>query len=234
MRLRLIAALAALSVLSAARASADEGPGDCLGIDFNVLHPVTIARIIADAPRVQFVKSAFEDKACPADGDACAASASLAPGDLVLVGKSHGNYTCVSYQSAADRKPQWTSGWLPSASMTPVKPSAAAARADWIGTWVHAGGRVRIRPARNGRVAIHGVAVYPAVPRANNGVIDAVARPANGLLQFADDGRVPFAQAAASATCLMRMQRIEELLVVEDNKGCGGGMVTFTGFYRKE
>jgi hypothetical protein len=30
------------------------------------------------------------------------------------------------------------------------------------------------------------------------------------------------------------MQRIAELLVVEDNGRCGGSMVTFTGFYRRK
>jgi hypothetical protein len=30
------------------------------------------------------------------------------------------------------------------------------------------------------------------------------------------------------------MQRVEALLVVEDNGGCGGALVTFTGFYRRK
>jgi hypothetical protein len=30
------------------------------------------------------------------------------------------------------------------------------------------------------------------------------------------------------------MQRIDALLVVEDNGGCGGELVTFTGFYRRK
>ena len=79
---------------------------------------------------------------------------------------------------------------------------------------------------------IHGEQVYPAAQDVHNGVIDATAKPANGLLQFAEDGSVPFDKAAVDATCLVRMQRIEALLVVEDNAQCGGVMVTFTGFYR--
>ena len=89
MRACLSSAMAVLAVLSAlSRAFADENPGDCLGVDFNIAHPVTIARIIADQPRVSFIKSAWQDAACPADGDACTADAYLVPGDLVLVGKS--------------------------------------------------------------------------------------------------------------------------------------------------
>jgi len=30
------------------------------------------------------------------------------------------------------------------------------------------------------------------------------------------------------------MQRIADLLVVQDNEPCGGAMVTFTGFYRRK
>jgi hypothetical protein len=63
-------------------------------------------------------------------------------------------------------------------------------------------------------------------------VIDATATPARGLLEFADDGTAAF--DSNDAECLVRMQRIDALLVVEDNGGCGGVMVTFTGFYRRK
>jgi hypothetical protein len=77
--------------------------------------------------------------------------------------------------------------------------------------------------------------VYPAAQNAQSGVIGAAAKPARGLLQFADDGRTAFDAASAEAgNCLVRMQRIAALLVVEDNGHCGGSMVTFTGFYRRK
>jgi hypothetical protein len=227
-----IAALFTLPAFSPA--VADEGQADCLGVDFVVQHPVTIAKIIADKPHTFFVKNASDDASCPAESDACLEKAYLVPGDLVLVGKTHGAYTCVSYQLAADRKQNWTNGWLPSAAITPVMPAPAPARSDWIGGWVHAGGEVDIRAGKKGGMIIHGEQVYPAAQDVHNGVIDATAKPANGLLQFADDGSVPFDKAAVDATCLVRMQRIEALLVVEDNAQCGGVMVTFTGFYRKK
>jgi len=63
----------------------------------------------------------------------------------------------------------------------------------------------------------------------------AKAKPAHGRLQFADDGSVRFdAVNSEAGSCLVRMQRIAELLVVEDNGHCGGSMVTFTGFYRRK
>jgi hypothetical protein len=221
-------------LLTLSPASADEGHADCLGVDFVVQHPITIAKIIADEPQTFFVRNASDDASCPAEGDACLTKAYLVPGDLVLVGKTHGTFTCVSYQSAIDRKQNWTNGWLPSGTMTPVMPAPATSRSDWIGGWIHAGGEIDIRAVKKGSLNIHGEQVYPAAQDFHNGVIDATAKPANGLLQFADDGRVPFDKAASGAACLVRMQRVEALLVVEDNGQCGGVLVTFTGFYRKK
>src|SRR5579859_1447856 len=120
---RRFAAVALLMPLIATVAGAAENPGDCLGVGFEVTHPVTIAKIIADRPQVHFIKNASDEPACPAERDACAAPSYLIPGDLVLVGKTRGAYSCVSYQSAADRTQRWTVGWLPSASLTPVQPA---------------------------------------------------------------------------------------------------------------
>jgi hypothetical protein len=216
-------------------AAAEPGPGDCLGVDFDVKHPVTIAKLIADKPQVHFVKNASDEPACPAEADDCQDAAYLVPGELMLVGKTHGAYSCVSYQSAADRRQNWTVGWVRSTSLTPVAPTASPSRADWIGTWIRAGGRIAIRRGPRGKLRINGEAVYPAAESVHNGVIRATAMPANGMLQFANNGTAPFDQASADAgDCLVRMQRIADLLVVQDNAQCGGVMVTFTGFYRRK
>jgi hypothetical protein len=232
---RWLAMVALLPPLIATVAGAVENPGDCLGVGFEVTHPVTIAKIIADRPQVHFVKNASDEPACPAERDACAAPSYLIPGDLVLAGKTRGAYSCVSYQSAADRTQRWTVGWLPSASLTPVQPARTVAPADWIGRWIHAGGTITISKGRRGSLRIRGEQVYPAAQNVHSGVIRAAAKPAYGLLQFADDGSVAFDAANSEAgSCLVRMQRIAELLVVEDNNHCGGSMVTFTGFYGRK
>ena len=229
------AIVALLTPLIATSAPAEENAGNCLGIGFDVTHPVTIAKIIADRPQVHFVKNASDDAACPAERDACMQANALIPGDLVLVGKTRGAYSCVSYQSAADRTQHWTVGWLPSTSLTPVQPARAPATGDWIGRWSHAGGTLTISRGRRGTLRIRGEHVYPAAQNVHFGVISADAKPAQGVLQFADDGGVPFDRdSAESGSCLVRMQRIVELLVVEDNEHCGGSMVTFTGFYRRK
>lgn len=228
-------AAAALMLLAAPYgAPAEEAPGDYRGVDFSVAHPVAIAKIIAAEPQLHFVKSTVDDAACPAAAAACQEPAYLLPGDLVLIGKSHGDFSCVSYESPAARKAQWTNGWIETAGLTPVKPSTAPARADWLGNWAHAAGHLTIALAKHGRLAIRGEAFYAAAQNVHTGVVAATAEPAAGVLQFADDGSAAFDKASDDkGFCLVRMQRVEKFLVVEDNGSCGGVLVTFTGFYRR-
>jgi hypothetical protein len=237
MRSRFIAAIALWLLSAFAPAIAEEKPSDCLGIDFDAHRPAAIAKIAADKARVNFVKSAWQDAACPAATDACTETASLVPGALVLTGKSSAAFICATYQSADDSEKNLTqnltNGWLPSASLAPVAPAAAPVSSDWIGGWVHAGAEIDISDAANGGFTIHGEAIVRAAQDTHNGVVDATAKPEQGIVAFADDGRVDFDKAGADA-CLMRMRRAEALLVVEDNGNCGGADVSFTGFYRKK
>ena len=171
----MVAALLAAPL--AGSAAADEAPRDCLGVDFSVAHPIGIARIIADRPQVHFVKSASDAAACPAEADVCLQQAYLIPGNLVLMGKTHGGFVCVAYESAVARKVEWTTGWIAAASLTPVLPSPQPSRGDWLGVWVHAAGHIIVKPAKNDRLAIRGEAFYAAAQNVHTGVIDATAKP---------------------------------------------------------
>jgi hypothetical protein len=104
---------------------------------------------------------------------------------------------------------------------------------DWIGTWIHTGGEISIRKGQRGKLAIKGEQTYPAAMNVHSGVIEAQVKPTDGILAFADDGAVAFHEASED-DCLVRMQRIGALLLVEDNGACGGSMVTFTGLYRRK
>jgi hypothetical protein len=228
-----VLSVALLSLSGLAQATADEGPGDCLGVNFDRQKPVTIEKMSAANPRIYFVKSAWENAACPSDGPACQAKAYLVPGDLALAGKTKGAFTCISYQAMATREQKWTVGWIPTASFAPVPPDLAPARSDWTGTWSHAGGHVTISNGKGDSLRIEGEATYAAAQNVHTGDISATATPAHGLLAFADDGSTPFDKADDSS-CLVRMQRLGNFLIVEDNSQCGGVMVTFTGFYQRQ
>ena len=232
---RIVLAAVALGLISQLASALAEGSqpseADCLGIDFDVARPLALAKITT-RPRVHYVKSAWEEPSCPAEGDGCRAKAYLVPGDLVLVGRKRGPFTCISYQSARDTKQKWSNGWVQSTALEPVAPNAAPKLADWLGTWKHAGGEITIEAAKGGKLSIAGEHTYPAAQSVHSGVIEATAKPAGAYLSFADDGTTEFA-GAGEGTCQVRMQRVGALLLVEDNLACGGSMVTFTGFYRR-
>lgn len=225
----------ALCTVACAAVVEAEAVGDCLGVDFDVAHPIAVGKVVPGQPRVYFIRSAADNASCPADSEACRKAAYLIPGNLALIGKTDGAYTCISYESAASRKVQWTNGWIPSAAMTVVKPAPSPQRSDWIGIWVHASGHIDIAAGEKESLAIKGEGFYDAAQNVHTGVIDATATPKQQFLEFADDGKTPFDKASDDrGSCLVRMQRVEAFLVVEDNNACGGAMVTFTGFYRRK
>jgi hypothetical protein len=82
-------------------------------------------------------------------------------------------------------------------------------------------------------LSIEGEQIYPAAGGAHSGVLGAAVAPTQGMIAFADDDTTPF-EKAEDGQCLVRMQRVGALLLVEDNMQCGGSMVTFTGLYRRE
>ena len=105
--IRLRAAIfCALFVLSsgASQTVAETDPRDCLGIDLDAKRPLLVSRIGAN-PRVNFIKSGWEDSSCPADTANCRKKAYLVSGDLVLTGRTQVAYTCVSYPAPRTAAP---------------------------------------------------------------------------------------------------------------------------------
>lgn len=226
-------ALALAALGAAAPVAAEETAGDCMGFDFDAGRPAVISRVDGAAAKAFFVRSAWENAACPADTMACRGRAYLVPGDLVLTGKVSGVYTCVAFQALNDRKQIWTNGWIASARLAPVAPASATQSSDWTGTWRHTGGEITIKPAKGGKLSVAGEHTYPVAGNVRTGDFAADVAPAGGVLAFVDGGDKPFDKAAEDE-CRVRMQRVGAILVVEDNGTCGGAMVTFTGLYQRK
>lgn len=231
MELRALAPVLTL-VFAFAPGLAQADQESCHGVDFDIKHPLVVARVSAPS-RVYFIKGADESASCPSNAAGCNEPSYLVPGDLVLTGKTKGAYVCAAFQSPLARKQDWTNGWLPLSALSPLTPAPAAKASDWIGEWVHPGGSITISEGNRGMLKIDGLQTYPAKLNIHTGVIEAEAKPAQGMIAFADDGTTPFDQADAGQ-CLVRMQRFDTWLAVEDNQGCGGVMVTFTGLYRRK
>jgi hypothetical protein len=205
---------------------------DCNGLDFDVGKPVIVAKVVSSVSKIHYVKRASENASCPAETDACRSDAYLEPGDLVLANSLAAPYTCITYQSPQDTKQMWINGWFPSASLAAVAPLPAPRTADWIGTWSHPGGEIRIEVGDRGKLAILGFQAYPGTRNEHTGAMQAQATPLGAILAFADDGSKTFGKDEDD--CQVRMQRVDALLIVEDNGSCGGAAVTFTGFYRRK
>jgi len=218
------------AVLFAGPASAYDvnDPNNCSGVEWDDKRIVAVAKVTAQ-PRVNFVKSPYDDdftaEGCPAATKACRMKSYLVTGDLVLVGKTQGDFTCISYKSPQSKKQIWTTAWLPSAALTPVAPMASPKKSDWIGTWCHPGCSIDIESGQGDKLHIEGVMLVQAAREVRNGTFEADVAPESDTIAFGDgydDG------------CRVRMQRVGSWLLVQDNRACGGYGVTFTGLYRRK
>jgi hypothetical protein len=230
----LLSVVVAAGFSSAVRA--EDNPNNCNGVDWDNKRALVVSKVIA-GPRINFIKSPYDDdfKAtpCPADTEACRKNSYLVPGDLVLTGKTLGAFTCVAYQSPLARKQIWAAGWLPSSALMSVAPMPSPKLPDWIGTWYHPGGEITISRGDGGKLSIEGGMTVPTAQDFHTGELQANVAPEKDAIAFVDDGSIPF-EKAEEGECRVRIQRVGEWLLVEDNSGCGGAAVTFTGLYRRK
>jgi hypothetical protein len=238
MRANIIGLALLSAVLSATTAQAYDAydPANCNGVDWSDKQTLVVSKVTA-APRVNFVKSPYDDdfkaESCPAATDACRKKGYLVTGDLVLTGKTRGDFTCVVYQSPTAKMLGWSRGWLPSTALTPVAPMPEPKQTDWVGTWDHPGGSIAItKGGGSGKLSVMGEMVVPGAQSAHSGGLEADIMPGKDTIAFVDDGTTPF--EADKGECRVRMQRIGAWLMVEDNEGCGGVGVTFTGLYHRK
>src|SRR5262245_57283909 len=116
LRLLLGLLLGVMVVAGSALAYDPYDPNNCNGAGWDDERMQAVSKVIA-RPRASFIKSPYDDdfkaEGCPAATVTCRKQSYLAAGVLVLVGKTRGDFTCVSYQSPLARRNFWTSGWLP-------------------------------------------------------------------------------------------------------------------------
>jgi hypothetical protein len=210
-------------------------PANCNGVEWDDKRTL-LASKVTSAPRVNFVKSPYDDdfkaEACPAATDACRKASYLVTNDLVLTARTRGPFTCISYQSPAAKKIRWATGWLPSSALAPVKPMASPQVSDWLGTWEHPGGYVAITRGDGDRLHVDGLMLVPGARDVHNGALNAQVTAKGDTIAFVEDGSM--AWETDYTGCRARMQRIGPFLMVEDNDWCGGAGVSFTGLYHRK
>jgi hypothetical protein len=229
MRAEILGFLLIAVFVGSASAYEAHDPNNCTGVEWDDNRPVVVSMVTAH-PRINFIKSPYDDDfkatACPAVALSCQKASYLVTGDLVLVGKTRGEFTCVDYQSPLAKQQVWINGWLPSAALTPVAPMSSPKASDWIGTWRHPGGSIEIKNGDDAKLQVEG-AMTLQTPSGDfqNGDFKARVAPQT-TIAFTDEG-------SYGDGCHVRMQRIDVWLLVEDNGRCGGAGVTFTGLYRR-
>lgn len=193
-----------------------------------------VARIAKSAPKVNFVSGVNENKACPSVSSACRSKSFLMPGDVVLTGETRSGFVCATYANA---KAVETSGWLPAASLETVAPQPVTADA-WTGTWRRIEAEIKIKQAGADAVEVDGSATWGSydpgrVKRGTvrSGSLSGKVTPVNDALFMSDDPATSF--EAVKEGCAVRMRRIAQYLLVEDNNNCGGINVSFSGLYVK-
>src|SRR5262249_38713040 len=210
---------------------------NCIGTEWDEKHPLTLAKVTA-SPRVNFVKSPYDDEfkaaTCPAATDACRKKSYLVTGDLVLVGRTQGDFTCVAYQQPAPRRPSFTEGWLPRTALTHVAPATSTAVTDWIGTWEHPHGTIEIKGGGiGGRPPNEGFLLGSTGPDFFKRAVLGPVMAAEDLNAVIEAGWKPI-EKDFERRAQGRTRGIGPYLRVEDNGGCGGAGVSFTGLYRRK
>ena len=205
---------------------------------------IRLMQVVTKKQRLPFYQNRSDKmRHCPAEVDSCQLKSFVVPGDLLLVTPGANGFACASYISPNVRRVKGqfreTNGFIPQAELSEVKlPSAAAA--DWRGTWSRsAEAEIRIEPDAGGKLKITGDATFGATDpdRVKRGAINLgeleglVAVPRSNMIALGEgyDGSKPFGDDRSE--CRAKLRLFSPYLVVEDNGGCGGMNVSFTGLY---
>lgn len=212
---------------------------DCTGWGALSDNPKVESGKVVGEGRINFVKSAIDDKACPADTAACRRKAFLVAGNGVVLGARLEKFVCATFVNGKGIE---TSGWLPAAAVTVDAGGAPLAAKDWVHTWMREEATIKITPGAKDALAISGDATYGAqdpdrVKRGavNIGSIAAKIAPKGDALSFAmgDDDKTLALDKGDEFACKVWMRRVGPYLLVDDNMNCGGNNVSFRGTYAR-
>lgn len=149
-------------------------------------------------------------------------------GHPVATGKREGDWTCVSHYGSGY-------GWMLTNRLQRIEPDLRPAAAAWTGTWTPLGVKKQPREAvtqlvisagKSGALRVEGQAYwFGAVVNGervmHEGAVEGEAQPDENRLQITD------------GACEVKLSLAGGFLNVQDNRGCGGMNVTFTGMWQK-
>lgn len=205
---------------------------------------IRLMRVTTTSARLPFYQNRTEKTPfCPAEVDGCKLRSFVVPGDLLLVGRDLDGFACAAYVSPNVRRVnaqfRETIGFVPVTELRQIT-VATTSRENWAGDWFRsAEAQIKIEPDSGGKLKITGQATFGAhdperVRRGavNTGELDAVVDlPRQNMIGLGQgyDGSKPLGDDRSE--CRARLRLFGPYLVVEDNGGCGGNAVSFTGVY---
>jgi hypothetical protein len=212
--------------------AAQAGPVDC------EQNKVALARVVSKDARLHFIASKSERMpACPSAESACTLKAYVVPGDEVLVDATEAPYLCAFFKSQTGRE---TRGWLPRAALQ-IAPSEGAPARQWAGKWQRDREAQIVIASHSDEVEVSGDALWGSYDRqrvrrgaVHVGELSGNGRPRGQTLAIGydpDKSGFPPGKDLPPEDCAAKLELYGRYLVVEDNLGCGGLNVSFTGIY---
>jgi hypothetical protein len=206
------------------------GPADC------ELNKVALARVVTQEARLYFIAGASR-RNCPSAERACKLRAYLVPGDEVLVDAAEGPYVCAFFKPQRGTE---TRAWLPRVALQIASPEAAPAR-QWAGKWERDREAQIVIKSTGKDVEVSGSAMWGSYDpqRVRRGAVhvgdlEGKGRPRGQILAIGydpDRSGFPPGKDEPPENCAAKLELYGRYLVVEDNRGCGGLNVSFTGIY---
>lgn len=221
--MKAISIYVAIGLAFVALGPSQAAPATCDGVGF--AQPLRFARVKPEAAPLHFVKAGDKSGKCPSDAPACAEKAFLVAGDLVTIGATVKNFTCVDYANdKGDR-----AGFLPTSALAPEP--ALVEPAQWTGHWRRVEAEIAIEAGKDGLTG-QGEASFGALDP------DRVKRGAVNFGSFSgplklEGGEGKIVDSDAVSGCNLKLARVGEALIVRDNGVCGGFNVSFSGFYTR-
>jgi hypothetical protein len=181
------------------------------------MHPLQTGRIIKNS------KAVWDPSYTPGEN--------IAAGSLVVIVKTEGDRACVE-SDASGRHGH--SGWVPSANIA-IFPAAKVARpaAWWLGYW-HSGESTILFQIKDHRPWASGSSTWQGRGEPHFGEFQGHPVPQGGGLKIVDGDQPEQADKDLFPDgCMLVTIAIGQHIAVEDNNGCGGTNVSFTGLYSR-
>jgi hypothetical protein len=143
----------------------------------------------------------------------------LDPGSPVLIYRTNGEWTCgygVDRHGAAP-------AWFRTRDLRPLNFTAAPPIEAWYGVWKCGEDRVAISASKNaGELRLVGNAIWQGANRNEHfGHAQGNAVPSGNRLHIVDGG------------CVIDLTLAGKYILADDNQGCGGMNVSFSGFWKR-